>query len=330
MADEIDALLRQVLVDTEDDDEALNAFTYAFEDLARLPFTASIVGVEVQVMAVDYQGWERQGLSAVCRRNGQLHRVGLLDLTPVEPLDRSTRQMLDAYRRWIGAPPLPAPTPTSPPWTYPRFAAIRTFGIDEPLRLTPYGFWEPDDEYWGEPGEETRHPLITEIIAHGARPMFEMEQVIPGEDPNNWDDDPITEAADLLRGGHRKRAVDLLERLIERDPRCVDAWVHLGLAEFEHRGPGPARRFYEFGVAAAETALPNGFNGVLPRTLVDNRPFRRALHGLGLCAWRQRRWDEAASIFESLVWTDPSRSWDALWCLEEVRAHHRWVNDDAE
>lgn len=171
MPDEIDALLRQVLIDAEDDDEALNAFTYAFEDPAGLPFTALLVGVEVQVVAVDYQGWERQGLSAICRRDSQLHRVGLLDVTPVAPLDRSMPQMLDAYRRWVGAPSLPVLTPTSPAWTYPRFAATRTFGIDEPLRLTAYGMWDPDEEYWGEPGEGTRHPLLTEIIAHGPRPM---------------------------------------------------------------------------------------------------------------------------------------------------------------
>lgn len=55
-----------------------------------------------------------------------------------------------------------------------------------PLRLEPCGTWDPAEEYWGEDGDaigEWAQP----IIAHGPRPEFEMEQVLPGADPNDPD-----------------------------------------------------------------------------------------------------------------------------------------------
>jgi hypothetical protein len=76
-----------------------------------------------------------------------------------------------------------------------------------------------------------------------------------------------------------------------------------------------------------ERSLPEGFKGVLPRRLVDNRPFLRALHGLGLCARRQHRWSDAEVIFTDLVWVDGGSTWTALECLEAVRARQRWSPD---
>jgi hypothetical protein len=104
---------------------------------------------------------------------------------------------------------------------------------------------------------------------------------------------------------------------------CVDAWGHLGLIAFHTRGPGPARRFYETAVGIAERSLPTGFGGVLSWGTVDNQPFFRALHGLAPCARRQRRWSGAEAIFTARVWLDPWGSFDALACIEPVRAHQR-------
>lgn len=78
----------------------------------------------------------------------------------------------------------------------------------------------------------------------------------------------------------------------------------------------------------AEQSLPKGFNGVLPRGLIDNRPFHRALHGLGLCAWRQRRWDDAEAIFTNLFWTEGGDTWTPLSCRYAVRDRQRWTSAD--
>jgi hypothetical protein len=325
MGDEIDELIDEVTVDAYGEDEQLWAFRQAFEDEGFFPFAGQVVGAEVQVESIDYAGDERRGLVAHCRRDRQLHTVSLLDVVPSPPVHRQTRRLLDAYRRWSGVEPLPPLQLVSvPTWQYPGFAGT---GIAIPaprLGLFPRGDWDPRNEYWGEP-DEPLPALLVDVIDAGVRPSFEMEQVLPGVDDDDWDSDAIIEAMELHHAGPHRDAIRVLDDLLAIDRRCVDAWAHLGLIAFETGGPGPARELYEVGVAVAEESLPSGFNGVLPRGWIDNRPFLRCLHGLALCAWRQRRWDDTAAMFEARVWLDPSGSLDAIACLDQVRARQRWT-----
>jgi len=325
MGDAVDDLIEEIVVDAYGEHEQLWSFRQAFEDNARFPIAGRVVGVEVEVTEVDFDGDERRGLIAVCRRAGERHTVSLLDVTPAGPLPLETRQLLDAYRRWSGADPLTVVEPESPaiPWRYPRFASVDP-RPGAPLALNPMGDWDPAEEYWGEPGEPV-HPLSQDVITAGVRPCFEMEQVLPGVEPDHWDRDPIVDAAELHRAGHHREAIRALEGLLAIDARCVDAWGHLGLIAFDTRGPGPAAELYQAGVAIAEQSLPVGFDGVLSWGWVDNRPFLRCLHGLALCAWRQRRWADAETMFTARVWLDPTGSLSALACLDPVQARQRWT-----
>ena len=108
MADEIDALIAEVLVDAYGDDEQLWSFRQWFEDSATLPFRATVVGAEVEVLAIDYDGDDRRGLVARCERDGQRHSVSLLDITATGSLPTDTATLLAAYRRWANAEPTTA------------------------------------------------------------------------------------------------------------------------------------------------------------------------------------------------------------------------------
>ena len=326
MGDPVGERIEEIIVDAYGEDEQLSAFRQVFEDDARFPIPGRVVGAGVDVTAVEYDGDERRGLVAVCRRGGEHYTVSLLDVQPVGPFTAETRLLLDAYRRWWGAGPLPAEVVGDgvgavERWMYPGFARADA-RVDRPLALVPMGDWDPTEEYWGEPGDPVP-PLWRNVIAAGVRPCYEMEQVLPGVE-DDWDSDPIVDAVDLHRAGFDRDAIRALDALLAQDRRCVDAWAHRGLIAFNSRGPGTAVEFYETGVAIAERSLPDGFDGVLSRAFVDNRPFLRCLHGLGLCAWRQRRWDDASAIFTALVWLDPTGSMDALACLEPVHARQRW------
>lgn len=323
MGDRIDDLIEAILVDADSEHEQLWSFHQRFEDGARFPLRGRVVGVEVEVTSVGFGGDVRRGLVAVCRRAGEVHTVSLLDVTPAGPLPLRTRELLDAYRRWSGAPPLAVTPDRATPWIYPRFASVEV-DIGSPLGLQPMGDWDPDEEYWG-PSDQALHPLSEEVFAAGVRPCFEMEQVLPGVEPDDWDSDPIVDAAELHRAGYDREATRLLRGLLALDSRCIDAWGHLGLIAFDTRGPGAAAKLYETGIAVAERSLPEGFAGVLPWGYVDNRPFLRCLHGLALCAWRQRRWDDAEAMLTARVWLDPTGPLDALACLEPVRARERWT-----
>lgn len=191
-----------------------------------------------------------------------------------------------------------------------------------PLRLDDEWLWDPSEEYWGEedePIEEWAKP----IIARGPRPSFEMEQVLPGEDPDDWDSDPIIEASELNAAGDRRGAHKLLVEMLAVDLRCLDAHAHLGNFAFDRR-PEKALRHYEAGVRIGELSLGADFDGVLQWGRVDNRPFLRCMSGYGLCLWRVERNDEAAAVFERMLWLNPTDNQGVRFLLPQVRAGERW------
>ncbi len=192
-----------------------------------------------------------------------------------------------------------------------------------PLRLTPCGLWDPAEEYWGDPGQPIE-PWAKPIIRRGPRPQFEMEQVIPGEDPDQPWLDPIGQANDKLDAGDARGALDILMQLCREDLRCLDAHTHLGNLSFDI-SPGRALRHYEAGVRIAELSFPAGLDGiVLPWGFLDNRPFLRCLHGYGLCLWRLERFAEAAAVFDRMLWLNPSDNQGVRAIIGLARARQPW------
>jgi hypothetical protein len=103
VADEIEALIEHVVVGAYGDHEQLWSFRQWFEDTATFPFRATVVGAEVEV--IDFDGDDRRGTVARCRRDGQQHSVSLLDVVPTDSISADTAALLAAYRR--GATPGP-------------------------------------------------------------------------------------------------------------------------------------------------------------------------------------------------------------------------------
>lgn len=191
-----------------------------------------------------------------------------------------------------------------------------------PLGLEDCGMWDPADEYWGEEGEPLEE-WAREIIGAGPRPEFEMEQVIPGQDPDDWDNDPICEAGDWARAKNHPKAREILMGLLDQDLRCLDAYAHLGNLEFDLMAE-LALRFYQAGVAIGQLSLVEDFSGLLPWGWVDNRPYLRCLQGKGLCLWRLGRFEEAQALFEKMLWLNPSDNQGIRFLLPDVRARAEW------
>jgi tetratricopeptide (TPR) repeat protein len=202
---------------------------------------------------------------------------------------------------------------------------VRALGLT-PLRLERCGEWDPMEQYWGEDGdpiEEWAKP----IIARGPRPLFEMEQVLPGMDLDDPDGDPICRSNDLKDAGDTVSAREVLMDLCEADLRCLDAHAHLGNLAFDLSAE-LAIRHYEVGVRVGELSLGDKFDGVLSWGLIDNRPFLRCLYGYGLCLWRLERFDEAAGVFERILWLNPSDNQGARFVIDLVRARRRWKREE--
>jgi len=191
-----------------------------------------------------------------------------------------------------------------------------------PLALREQGLWNPPEEYWGEDGEPLEE-WARPIILRGPRPAFEMEQVLPGADPDHPDSDPILESNDLKDSGDLVGARTALMKLCEADLRCLDAHAHLGHLEFDH-APKEAIWHYEAGVRIGELSLGSPFDGVLRWGAIDNRPFLRCMHGFGLCLWRLDRFEEAQAIFDRMLWLNPTDNQGVRFIVGEVGARLRW------
>jgi hypothetical protein len=393
--DALDEMIEEISVDAYGDNEKLWAFRQAFEDNIELPADGFVIGEPISVIEVDYDGNERRGLTARCRReDGTEHVVAVSEVWFPQP--SAGARHVAAYRKWLNLDPFPAEMQTpsrrrrqhkataddfdlSKPVELialsvkERVARCRFLGSDRgitlrasrlwevvpgaivtvkprkqwryaghpylsgeiqstridvdtlnlaPLGLEDMGMWDPKEHYWGEadePIEEWAKP----IIARGPRPMFEMEQVLPGQNPDDPFDDPITQSNDLKDAGNRAEAAKILMELCQADLRCLDAHSHLGNLIFDHR-PQDAIQHYEVGLRIGELSLGDDFADVLPWGLIDNRPFLRCMHGYGLCLWRLGRFDEAERVFDRLLWLNPSDNQGVRFLIDEVKAKTAW------
>jgi hypothetical protein len=182
--------------------------------------------------------------------------------------------------------------------------------------------WNPTEEYWGEEGEPIMD-CFKPIIDAGPRPSFEMEQILPGFDPDEPDSDPIGRAVDLYEAGDVDGSERVLHQCLEEDLRVLDAHAHLGNWSFRagarRLAAERAQKNYEAGVAIGELSLGPNFRDVLLWGQIDNQPFR-CLHGLGLCRWASGDLQGARVIFERMLWLSPSDNQGARFCLAQVAA----------
>jgi hypothetical protein len=196
-----------------------------------------------------------------------------------------------------------------------------------PLRLEENEIWDPEEEYWGEK-DAPIDEWTKRIIARGPRRRFGMEQVLPRQDPDDPFSDPITDANDLKDAGDHVAARRILMKLCESDLRCLDAHAHLGNLAFHYR-PEDAIRHYEVGLRTGEMSFGDDFDGVLSWCHINNRPFLRCMHGYGLCLWRLERFEDAARVFERMLWLNPSDNQGARFLIGVVLGRKLWEDHES-
>ena len=200
----------------------------------------------------------------------------------------------------------------------------------EPLKLEEQGLFEPDKETDLIEENDPFAKYYLPIMAYGPRHEYEMEQVIPFEDPDDWDSDPITRAADAFETGDKLTAYQMMAEILAEDLRCIDAHAHLGNWEFNASDSSfdfreeRATRHYEAGIRIAELSFDKNFHGLLPWGHIDNRPYLRCLHGYGLCLWRTGKTDAAREIFDKMLWLNPRDNQGARFLLADIDAGRSW------
>jgi hypothetical protein len=92
----LDAMIEEATVDAYNDDERLTGLFAMIEEHLVVPFTTTVLGVEVTVKMVDLSG---DSIVAICVRGRDRQQIGLLDLPlPAPPPDGTV--WIDAYRHW--------------------------------------------------------------------------------------------------------------------------------------------------------------------------------------------------------------------------------------
>lgn len=390
----LDDLYEEITADAYGDDEKFWAVRQSMKDGAIFPCDGFVIGEPVSVVEIDYDGNDRRGLTARCRRlDGSEHVVAAMDV--VLPRRSRGANYLACYRKWLGIDPFPLEVSAPPSksrhkaneanldqdgpielavlsvkqksarcrnlesglivtfrttglwdvipgeilvvrpgkrWSYAGHqylsGEIQSSRLDAqalhlaPLKLIDCGKWTPEEHYWGEEDEPIEE-WAKSIISRGARQEYEMEQVLPGVDQDDYDYDPICESNDLKNAGDRGAALKILMELCQADLRCLNAHSHLGSLVFDKK-PEVAIRHYEVGVAIGELSLGLNFDGLLPWGLIDNRPYLRCMHGYGLCLCRLGRLKEAEQIFERMLWLNPSDNQGVRFMIEEVKAGIPW------
>jgi len=103
----LDELIEEITVDAYGEDEQLSAFCQVIEDEVPLPADGFVIGEPVSVVEIDYDGNERRGLTARCRReDGSEHVLGASEV--VFPKGSVGARYMAAYRKWLGLDPYPS------------------------------------------------------------------------------------------------------------------------------------------------------------------------------------------------------------------------------
>lgn len=199
----------------------------------------------------------------------------------------------------------------------------------EPLSLNEMWVWDPKEEYWGEQ-DDPLNKYFKSIIDFGVRESSEMDQIIPFQDPEDFDSDPILDASDFHEYGNYVEAFKIMEKILTTDLRCLDAHAHLGNWEFNSTNEpykmiiDKAKRHYEVGFNIGELSLGKGFNGVLPWGRINNRPFLRCMHGYGLSLWRLGLSEETRKVFERMLWLNPTDNQGIRFLLADIDDGKTW------
>ncbi|MCK5519574.1 MAG: tetratricopeptide repeat protein, partial [Candidatus Marinimicrobia bacterium] len=96
-----------------------------------------------------------------------------------------------------------------------------------------------------------------------------------------------------------------MEDIIYDDPEFIDAFNKIASIEIEMKNYGIALAYYETAYDIAKEVIPKNFNGLIPWGIIENRPYLRTLHGLGICYLLTNKLSKASRIFNKILKYNP-------------------------
>ncbi|MFG3404220.1 hypothetical protein [Streptomyces sp. NPDC048142] len=96
---ELEAMIDEATVDAYGEDEQRTGLFTMLEEYLALPFTTTVLGIEVTVRGVDLTPDGR--IVALCSRGRVRQSIGILDLPLSNPAPEGA-EWIEAYRHWAG------------------------------------------------------------------------------------------------------------------------------------------------------------------------------------------------------------------------------------
>jgi hypothetical protein len=95
----LDKLIAEATVDCYNESEQITGIFTMLEESLAVPFTTTLLGVEVTVERIDMN--DADDIVAVCRRGRKRQRIPILDLPLPNPRPEGA-EWIEAFRRWAG------------------------------------------------------------------------------------------------------------------------------------------------------------------------------------------------------------------------------------
>lgn len=118
----------------------------------------------------------------------------------------------------------------------------------------------------------------------------------------------LAEAEDLMAAGRTSLALKALQRIAENVPDCIEAYNDLYVCRCMLGKEELAFEHIEKDMASIRARLPDMLfrkGQVLSWGFLENRPFMRLYHNLGIAFLQRDQFQEAKIIFENLVGWNP-------------------------
>lgn len=97
-----------------------------------------------------------------------------------------------------------------------------------------------------------------------------------------------------------------LSKIIGDDPEFIDAYNSAGRWELYLNNHGNALTYFDTAYRIGSKLIPKEFKGTIPWEFLDNRPFLRAMHGLGLTYEHIGEYEKAANIYDKMLKYNPN------------------------
>ncbi len=118
-------------------------------------------------------------------------------------------------------------------------------------------------------------------------------------------EDTLDQGIDLLEHGKEEEAGRCFFRSVEIDPTYADGYTHLANIAWRKSDWKQAEALYRKALELAEPEVKDIPKGSF-WSILESRPYMRALNGLGLTVWKQNKLEEAKGIFKRMLDLNPN------------------------